>query len=275
MSRCKLALLSIVFAACEQDGGDNSDWLTAPTPQTHEKYFPILSDKHTFGVTPAENGATLDCETCHGTFETFTKFTCLNTVCHVQTDTDPPAHHQGNSDYAYDSVACYSCHPWGTGDAVDHTMIFPIGSASKHASTRCTQCHDDLADHKNVDCLHSGCHVGTTDAHAAAGVVDAYQPVSLQCLRCHADSQVNPVGQHSPFRINQRHNDCIRCHPATRTDRPYPAQDFHVPPNLDCFGSGCHNQRETDSSHVGMLGYDGTPLSCIQAGCHPSGGGGG
>jgi hypothetical protein len=272
MARCKLALILIAVAACEeQGGGDNSDWLTAPTPQTHEKYFPILSDKHMYGVTPGENGAPLDCNTCHGAFDTFTQFTCLNTACHVQPDTDP--HHTTNPDYSYDSVACYGCHPWGTGDSIDHTMIFPIGSASQHFRM-CTKCHDDPSNHQNIDCMHSGCHVdpAISAAHTSVGVVDAYQPVSMQCLRCHADSQVDRVASHVPFRINARHNDCIRCHPATRTDRPYPAQDFHVPPNLDCFQGGCHNQREIDNGHAGRPGFDGTPMNCIQAGCHPNGG---
>jgi len=64
-------------------------------------WFPINSGRH------AGNA----CSACHIDANNFKVFSCL--TCHTRSSTD--AEHQGRAGYAYDSAACYSCHPQGRG----------------------------------------------------------------------------------------------------------------------------------------------------------------
>jgi len=80
-----------------------STWLGA-TFNHDASYFPIYSGSH-------KNRWTT-CADCHTAPTDFAVFTCT-TTCHAQATTD--SHHRGNSQYRYQSSACYSCHPRGSG----------------------------------------------------------------------------------------------------------------------------------------------------------------
>ena len=112
------------------------------------------------------------------------------------------------------------------------------------------------------------------DIAAKHGAVHDYNPDTSFCLRCHADSQVNRVAAHLPFRIDaqtaHRNTGCLQCHPLMRADKPYGA-DFG-PAAFDCLA--CHHQAEMDDTHQAMPGYQYQSSSCIQGAagaCHADG----
>jgi predicted CXXCH cytochrome family protein len=77
-----------------------STWSGATFDHT---WFPITSGRH----------SGLSCSTCHTVPTNYATFSCLTSGCHSQSSTD--GHHDGVSGYRYDSAACYSCHPRGSG----------------------------------------------------------------------------------------------------------------------------------------------------------------
>ena len=247
-----LAALLIGYGGCSDGAPAN----TAPTAITHEVYFPINTGKH----------GGIDCNTCHGEFDTFTKFSCL-TGCHLQADTDP--NHVGVDGYAWNSADCYRCHPTGDKFGIDrkgHVKYFPIDTGDKHEAVGCNSCHANTANRQDITCAGT-CHdMPISSNHTDVG---GYQWSSPLCLRCHADSQINPVATHLPFSISGRakhHNSsCIKCHPAMRTDKPYGA-DFN---QIGCFD--CHNMAEMNNHHAGFAGYQPVATSCVQSGCHQDG----
>jgi hypothetical protein len=105
-------LLIALASACQ--GGDSAPSITIPDAVSHDVHFPIGTDAagqnlpHTLGTgTPA-----ISCDSCHGQFDTFTKFDCLS--CHAHQDPAPLAlTHRGMTNYAYNSDSCYRCHSRG------------------------------------------------------------------------------------------------------------------------------------------------------------------
>jgi hypothetical protein len=246
-------LLSSGLLGCtEGEGGARK--VTMLSRDDHDVHFPIKTGKH----------GGIDCNKCHGAFDTFKLFDCLG--CHADSATTPK--HAGVSGYSWDSPSCYSCHPRGVSDGpggVDHTKIFPIAAGDKHQNIACSSCHADPASRKNVSC--TVCH----DAARCDPVhvdVGGYQWTSGTCLRCHADSQVSRVTAHTPFGLTgtfkHYRSSCLTCHPGMRTDKAF-GEDFK---SLDC--TGCHTQAKTDPFHVGIVtGYAWDTGQCIL--CHPDG----
>lgn len=73
-------------------------------PFDHDaSFFPILSGKH--------QGEWTDCATCHTDPNDFSQFTCLS--CHEHNQADMANDHSNVGGFAYDSRACYACHPDG------------------------------------------------------------------------------------------------------------------------------------------------------------------
>ena len=77
-------------------------WLGA-TFDHDTRYFPIYSGSH--------RGRWTSCTDCHTSSSNYATFTCI--TCHQQSSTD--SNHRGISGYQYQSNACYSCHPRGSG----------------------------------------------------------------------------------------------------------------------------------------------------------------
>ncbi len=122
------------------------------TPENHAPKFPITSGFH----------AGIDCNSCHGDFDTFSKFSCTGCHAHDQGPTD--AKHIGVAGYAYSSQSCYACHPQGTGK-IDHSPFFPIAATDVHHSpvVPCTSCHTNPStpsDVSTINCI--GCHNNNT-----------------------------------------------------------------------------------------------------------------
>ena len=77
-----------------------------PSTFNHDgQYFPIYSGKHA--------GQWNLCSDCHINPANYGIFSCID--CHEHNKTDMDEKHQGVSGYAYNSIACYTCHPTGGG----------------------------------------------------------------------------------------------------------------------------------------------------------------
>jgi hypothetical protein len=213
-----------------------------------------------------DGGACLKCHPATSTTRPwaadFSVNDCLG--CHTEPATDPA--HATTSGYAWTTTACLDCHADGT--SVDHTNLFPISAGSAHEAATCAECHTSATDRKVLGC--AGCHPHDSATTAAQHVnVGGYTFTSTACVRCHAESQVDRLAAHLPFRItagSHSGNDggrCLVCHPALRTDKAW-AADFVV---KDCLS--CHGQASTDRQHAGRTGYAYLTSECLR--CHPDG----
>jgi hypothetical protein len=128
-------------------------------------------------------------------------------------------------------------------------------------------------------------HVAVADLPASYASPDtANFATTGLCLRCHAEStvpvsilaaHVPPAPAHSPFLVNggapHYQKDCLGCHVASRTDKPW-AANFAAQPK-HC--TGCHVEPTTSANHLGTSwpGYPGSysysDAACIS--CHPTG----
>src|SRR5712664_3285383 len=123
--------------------------INAMTAENHASKFPITSGAH----------AGADCNSCHGDFDTFSKFSCTGCHAHDQAPTD--AKHARVSGYAYSSSSCYTCHRQGTAK-IDHSPFFPIGTGTMHDAA-CSSCHSNPStptDVTTISCI--GCHNNST-----------------------------------------------------------------------------------------------------------------
>jgi nitrate/TMAO reductase-like tetraheme cytochrome c subunit len=246
--------------------------------------YTTWSNHTKFFVAPGALHGELDCNICHGAFDTFKKFDCLVSGCHSQTETDTI--HSTVTDYVYESNKCYSCHPAGENDAItreDHTATkFPIDNTDTHGDVSCISCHTDVTQFADVDCL--SCHThgeSTTDSQHTNLSTNSYgySYTSASCLKCHANSDVHTINSHQfYFPISSGEHrvssyGCTNCHNSQRTDRSYTAADFT---KFSCLGA-CHEHGagETNSNHNGVGGYSSTIYTsedfspCVT--CHPNG----
>ena len=167
------------------------------------------------------------------------------------------------------SAACLSCHAdGGVGAPANHELLFPRGIGTKHAGIACAQCHGagvrtDLTSLQCATCHDAIAGFGTRHGpvggiailnlytgHALSGAVPLTSP---NCLKCHADSQVNRIASHGRGdsgygRVDHYPAGCISCHATTRpsSEKPYPAVNFTFPSPPTRTGSAscatsCHN----------------------------------
>ena len=250
--------LPLLLSACSREGGETSaPWLTMPSQDQHaDRYFP-------FGPGTTHTDAT--CDDCHGGVDTFARFECR--TCHSD-QTQLGGIHSGMVGYRFESAACYTCHTDGTAAGIDHTGFFRIGAGSQHATAQCADCHVSPASRSVLGCAGCHPHTSATTATEHARVPD-FAFDSAACVRCHADSQVDTVAGHLPFRVDSGPHQgleggaCLECHPAAQQTRPW-AADFAV---KDCLG--CHTKPVTDPIHVSTGSYAWTTAACL--GCHDDG----
>ncbi|MBI2376836.1 MAG: hypothetical protein HYV07_22750 [Deltaproteobacteria bacterium] len=253
--------LALALLACEDDEHTPEGVAknTALTPATHTELFPIAVGDH----------ATPDCQLCHGDFDTFSEFTCFKCHDHDRPETD--SIHTGVSGYAYDSNACYRCHPDGEGtlDRASHDRYFPIVAPALHAPVDCAGCHPqgtDPANREVVNCL--GCHHDEATTRSAHPILD-YRYTSASCAECHADSQVDQIRSHLPVVISGGDHrasriGCLGCHTQNRSDKRW-AADFG---SFVCYD--CHQDDAGEHDEEGVS-YPTPPGGCIAARCHPDG----
>ena len=252
MSRIPRALLAIATVAAAACGSKDlpSNWVTVPSRASHDRFFPIATGVH----------AAADCNGCHGSYDTFTRFDCTTSACHQQPQLGTG--HAAVSGFATDGPTCFGCHPRGTmaAPANHDTAFFPRSAGTAHAAVYCTECHLDIAtpnDPTAFGCYacHSTLATGWPHPSVVGNVsilvihttensstpIDVTNPAS--CLRCHADSQVDTVASHpgggdTPSgRAQHATAGCLTCHSAMRTDKPFGA-DFGSTGAIGS-GTGC------------------------------------
>lgn len=242
------ALLAV--AACQ--GGESATsapWLTYPGVDGHSKYLSLAGTSHD----PSAAATTVTCTGCHTDPSTFRHFQCT-TACHAQQVVQPL--HIAVSAFTYGDQACYDCHRNGIVAPPDHnTRFFPVGAGTAHAGIRCSACHTDLAnanDPRNFHCAscHQSLSAPLNSPHGPVNIPDNVgvlavdiltvhvdqntlgPPLALgaseNCLRCHADSQVDRIAAHSTSseafsRSAHTEAGCTTCHVASRTDKPFAA----------------------------------------------------
>ncbi len=242
-----LTVFFLAFAGCLSTGGNGGDSSASMvTPETH-KAFPITaSSKH---------GSTT-CNDCHGKFDTFSQFSCID--CHTHAQAETTSKHSGISGYIYDSTACYSCHPDGTtAGSYDHETFFPIAAATKHAGIACASCHLDPNNRLVLGCATEVCHSkATTDTQHSS--VSGYTYDSTPCYGCHPQGTADlasTVNHQTTFTIGSGTK-----HEKTTTTLPGPSgvsgtliscSDCHIDPTnrpaINC--TNCHTQTSSATAH--------------------------
>ncbi len=206
---------------CAECHTTNPDWKPAQFIQHDAQFFPVYSGEH--------GGEWNSCTECHQNSGNYAVFTCID--CHEHNQPEMNDEHQEINGYAYNSIACFECHP--TGDAegsFNHSATnFPLTGA--HVSTACEECHPQI-----------------------------YEGTPTFCFDCHTEEfnqSINP--NHIEVGIA---NVCDECHttepgwiPASfnNHDEYYALTGAHMEPEVDCFA--CHEGN-----------YTNTPNEC--AGCH-------
>jgi hypothetical protein len=235
MKRLLAASMALVLAACGEKAS------LAPIPITDR-----ASHARRFPITAGSAHDAVDCNSCHGAFDTFTVYDCI--TCHTDPKTTPS--HGSVTAYRWASDACYGCHRDGAGvlPANHDTALFPV-TGTKHASVGCSQCHGATKQVSDLTCIPCHTQADSAAKHASipttvntqlAGSQTNYQWTSAACVRCHGDGQVNPIASHpvvshglqgeghAPF--------CITCHPSLRADKTWGA-DFGTASCLACHTS--------------------------------------
>lgn len=242
-----LAAVALALAACQSQSSSDAPWNTYPGIAGHARYLPLLGTSH-----QPSAGGPVTCEGCHTTPDTFSKFEC--TGCHglaaANAQHTPAGASAPLAGFAWTTADCMRCHPTGGITDADHAVFFPIGAAAKHVR-QCSSCHSDPADKSSLSKLQClACHSDAavfpgpslTERHTHAAdpsklpVLDyPAAPVPDDCLRCHADSQVDSIAGHGrqpgPEGLagpgDGRHDSqCFTCHQARGVpNRPW-AQDW-------------------------------------------------
>lgn len=221
--------------------------ITALSPDTHGD-FPILDGAH----------GGVDCNACHGEFETFRSFDCLN-GCHAAPATT--ANHQGVDGFAYESSQCLACHPAGTATGGVANHPFPIDPFAVHNGFVCGECHTKPAD-KTVFTCTSSCHEQSATTALHHGIAD-FRYDSPSCLSCHPQGVADATIDHSMFPIGAgtKHPlGCSQCHQDASK-----RQDLST---LACVS--CHATKGVDAKHAKVADYTpsatASPSTCLA--CH-------
>ena len=210
----------------------------------HDAKFPIYSGKH--------NGQWNSCADCHTNPGNYTQYICIDCHEHNQATTD--GKHNGVPGYAYNSIACYGCHPSGTGQGTfDHNAAgFPLSGG--HTSVACTKCHTSGFAGTSPVC--ASCHTNTYNQtanpnHSTIGITN-------ECATCHT---LNPGWNPATFPTHNTYyvlegkhisTSCADCHNG----------NYVTTPNT-CVGCHQNNYNQTTTpNHAAAL----FPVTC--ADCH-------
>ena len=186
----------------------------------HDAVFPIYSGKH--------NGQWNTCADCHTNPANYSEYSC--TTCHEHSNkTEVDNKHNGLSGYSFNSIACYGCHPTGSGvGKFDHTAAgFPLTNG--HASVDCAKCHTSgFVGTSNVcaSCHTNNYNQTTNPNHNVSGI-------SNDCAACHTTipgwkpatypaDHSKLQGAHLPIA-----NDCAACHKGVYSNLPKVCYDCH------------------------------------------------
>ena len=203
---------------CNECHSLNPGWKPAEYRDHDSRSFPIYSGEH--------SGEWESCSDCHKNPANYGEFTC--TDCHEHNKSDMDDEHGGVSGYEYNSLACFACHPTGSGEgSFDHNKSgFPLTGA--HTTTSCTDCH--TSGYTGTSNVCASCHTNSYNQtvnpnHIAAGI-------SNDCAGCHTTNpgwkpatypaHSNLEGAHVPIA-----NDCAACHNGNYSTLPKLCNDCH------------------------------------------------
>ncbi|MCB9208040.1 MAG: hypothetical protein H6609_01585 [Ignavibacteriales bacterium] len=212
------------------------------------QFFPIYSGSH--------KGEWNECSDCHTNASNFQVFECI--TCHEHNQNDMNEEHNGVNGYVYESNACYSCHPTGSGEGgFNHsTTNFPLTGV--HITTQCSDCHTSGYSGTSMEC--NSCHL--TDFQNTANPNHQQLGLDQNCEQCHT---TNPNWQPANFPVHNEFyliegahvsiaNDCNSCHNGDYVNNKNQCYDCHVNnytnttnPNHQSTGFGtdcetCHSQ---------------------------------
>jgi len=169
----RLCLPLLALLACQPGAPVNGN--SGFTRASHK--FQIVSGPHA-----------VDCNTCHGNFQSFGQFTCFNChghekpltdMLHVSLVTRGGSLPDGGVGYAFDNVSCLQCHPTGTRVPYDHAGI----------TLSCATCHDTGAPFDALPVAGVGLDGGAF-MHPPKG--------SNDCRACHTMTSWLGAGQAPP-----------------------------------------------------------------------------
>jgi len=295
-----LSFLLLTFAAaCGQGGSGMAPWNTTLDPTTHDPFFPIAAGtNHALG----SDSPAISCNSCHGNNGSFMQFDCVS--CHQHSNQAAlDSFHRGMTQYAYDSVKCYSCHARG-----DAGGAFPPGATSDPARNVSvgvqipSYVDTSLASFSiqtetlpmpmihtsaNVDATALGscinCHVNAGssayypgDFHASLVSLNTAQPTA--CGDCHAASvpsgfvgptATNPV--RSPPSSEMKHDAVLWSNgkPTTTSAVPQECGVCHTPPSVSMPARWATNRSGTTPAlfHASLTAA-GLPQSTSCVDCH-------
>lgn len=206
--------------SCADCHSTKPGWKPASFAMHDAQFFPVYSGKH--------QGTWNSCAECHQNSANYATFTCID--CHDHNQSEMDNKHKEVSGYAYNSLACYECHPTGSveGSFNHSTSGFPLTGG--HSAVKCSTCHTNGFSNTSKEC--SSCHMNNylqtnNPDHSAKGI-----PVT--CATCHTTV---PGWRPASF---PTHNNYFVLSGAHLTQ-------------TNC--SGCHHNN-----------YNSTPNTC--AGCH-------
>ncbi len=206
-------------------------WKPAEYKEHDAKSFPIYSGKH--------NGEWSNCSDCHKNPASYAQFTCID--CHEHSDQGKLNNeHNEVQGYAYNSPACFACHPTGNSEGSFNHNSSPFPLTGAHTTTDCVKCHTNGFPNTPVTC--NSCHM--QNFNQTVNPNHATSNIPTDCGACHTtqptwkpatfpihDSYYVIAGAHIPI-----YNDCAKCHQGNYANTP-----------KLCFG--CHAEKYTASTN--------------------------
>ncbi|MFZ4520688.1 MAG: hypothetical protein ACOYNC_03225 [Bacteroidales bacterium] len=215
---------------CKDCHTTDPGWKPAEYREHDAKSFPIYSGKH--------NGKWSKCSDCHTNPASYAQFTCID--CHDHNQPDMNGEHGEVQGYAYNSPACFACHPTGSieGTFNHGTSVFPL--TGSHITTDCIKCHTNGFPGTPTACY--SCH--EKNFAQSLNPNHASSNIPTDCASCHTtepgwkpatfpihDNYYVIAGAHVPIA-----NDCAKCHQGNYTNTP-----------KLCFG--CHAEKYNQSTN--------------------------
>lgn len=200
----------------------HSETAWKPSTFNHDGlYFPVYTGKHA--------NKWSSCLDCHIDQNNFSVFSCI--TCHEHNKTETDNEHNEVSGYAYESSACYACHPKGEKEgAFNHASTgFPLSGG--HSTAECLSCHSSGYSNTPTECV--SCHQQDYNGSVNPGHTALQLPTD--CNSCHT---TNPDWQPASFEIHSQYyqltgahaaikNDCSTCHKGNYTSTAKTCQGCH------------------------------------------------